>query len=122
MRYEGTIRISLNMNGTNEQETIDRLIDTWVKAFSNGDEMEIEDMEMVGDATNELLSIVDEALDKYDSDNVEVNLNDEDGNLYVIYTSRNNSFRISECGYDPDYVDMNVLTEELNNRNVGQCY
>lgn len=62
---------------------------------------------------------VDRALNKYDSDNVDVVYNIETGMLDVMYCSGNNSFCIEETNVPLDDINIGELLVELEERDVG---
>lgn len=72
-------------------------------------------------AVNELLQVVDNAVQEFGSDFVDVVLNDETGNIYVSYCSRNNSFAITNKEWSLDDLEHDLLVEGLNERHVGVC-
>lgn len=72
-----------------------------------------------------IVEAVDRALNKYDSDNVDVVKNEETGMVDVVYHSDKNSFAIETNVCNHKYLDehdKDILVGELNSRNVGYCW
>lgn len=63
---------------------------------------------------NRIVSMVEEELNEYSSDNVDVVLNEETGKLDIMYHSDNNSFLIRATDIDADKVDLGILEEGLD--------
>lgn len=70
----------------------------------------------------EVINAVDRALGKYDSENVDVVRNEENGMLDVIYHSNNNSFAIEVGIANFTDVDIKALEAELDSRDVGHVW
>ena len=71
---------------------------------------------------NRIVSMVEEELNKYSSDNVDVVLNEETGKLDIMYHSDNNSFLIRATDIDADKVDLEILEEGLDEFSVGHVW
>lgn len=71
---------------------------------------------------NRIVSMVEEELNEYSSDNVDVVLNEETGKLDIMYHSDNNSFLIRATGFDADKVDLEILEEGLDEFSVGHVW
>ena len=72
---------------------------------------------------NELvITKVKEALNKYDSENIDVVINEETNCLYVMYHSDNNSFPIGEDIVHEDHVLLGELEEKLDALGVGHVW
>lgn len=72
--------------------------------------------------SNQIVSMVEEELNEYDPDNVDVVLNEETGELDIIYHSSNNSFLIKATHIKIEDVDLKVLEEGLDEHYVGHCW
>jgi hypothetical protein len=71
---------------------------------------------------NRIVSMVEEELNEYSSDNVDVVLNEETGKLDIMYHSDNNSFLIRATDIDADKVDLKILEEGLDEFSVGHVW
>lgn len=71
---------------------------------------------------NRIVSMVEEELNEYSSDNVDVVLNEETGKLDIMYHSENNSFLIRATDIDADKVDLKILEEGLDEFSVGHVW
>jgi hypothetical protein len=71
---------------------------------------------------NRIVSMVEEELNEYSSDNVDVVLNEETGKLDIMYHSDNNSFLIRATDIDADKVDLEILEEGLDEFSVGHVW
>lgn len=71
---------------------------------------------------NRIVSMVEEELNEYSSDNVDVVLNEETGKLDIMYHSDNNSFLIRATDIDADKVDLGILEEGLDEFSVGHVW
>ncbi len=71
---------------------------------------------------NRIVSMVEEELNEYSSDNVDVVLNEETGKLDIMYHSDNNSFLIRATDIDADQVDLRILEEGLDEFSVGHVW
>lgn len=65
---------------------------------------------------------VEEVLKEYDSENIDVVINEETNCLYVMYHSDNNSFPVSEDIVHEDHVLFGGLEEELDELGVGHVW
>lgn len=73
---------------------------------------------------NILVAAVDSALSTYDSDNIDLVVDEESGHFVVVYHSENNSFNVSDYLLDASIVsdeDKEKLIAELDARHVGHC-
>lgn len=64
---------------------------------------------------------IEKALSKYDSDNVDLMLNEETGWVYLGYHSDNNSFAISGELYPKDELNKRNIKKLLNEYGIGYC-
>ena len=71
---------------------------------------------------NRIVSMVEEELNEYSSDNVDVVLNEETGKLDIMYHSDNNSFLIRATDIDADKVDLEILEKGLDEFSVGHVW
>lgn len=71
---------------------------------------------------NRIVSMVEEELNEYSSDNVDVVLNEGTGKLDIMYHSDNNSFLIRATDIDADKVDLKILEEGLDEFSVGHVW
>lgn len=71
---------------------------------------------------NRIVSMVEEELNEYSSDNVDVVLNEETGKLDIMYHSDSNSFLIRATDIDADKVDLEILEEGLDEFSVGHVW
>ena len=67
-------------------------------------------------------SMVEEELNEYSSDNVDVVRNELTGELDIIYHSDNNSFLIRATHIKADEVDLGILEDDLDEFSVGHCW
>lgn len=69
-----------------------------------------------------VIEAVKKALDKYDSGNVDVVLNEESNMLDVVYHSRHNSFDIASNVVSVNDIDLRQLELALEEYNVGYVW
>lgn len=67
-------------------------------------------------------SMVEQELGKYDSDNVDVMINEENGELDIMYCSDNNSFLIRATHALVDDTNLDLLVETLDGLSVGHVW
>lgn len=67
-------------------------------------------------------SMVEEELNEYDSDNVDVVINEENGELDIMYCSDNNSFPIKSTHAIADETNLGLLVEILDGLSVGHVW
>lgn len=73
-------------------------------------------------ATQKVLGMVEMELNKYDSDNVDVVINEETGELDIMYHSDNNSFLIKATHINKEEVDLDTLVGGLDEVSVGHVW
>lgn len=71
---------------------------------------------------HQISSMVEEELNEYSSDNVDVVLNELTGELDITYHSDSNSFLIRATHIKADEVDLDILEGLLDEFNVGHCW
>ena len=69
-----------------------------------------------------VVEAVRRALDKYDSGNVDVILNEENNMLDIVYHSRNNSFNIESDVANANDIDLRQLELALEEYDVGYVW
>lgn len=75
-----------------------------------------------GDALKKVVDAASAALNKYDSDNVDVILDEETGELVVMFHSSKTSHPITNTGVYADDVDLRQLEKELDKLTVGYVF
>lgn len=68
-----------------------------------------------------VIDAVDRTLCFYDSEDIDVVVNEETGMVDIIYHSRNNSFPIESGIVSAKRVNKSKLIKELDLRHVGHC-
>lgn len=71
---------------------------------------------------NKVCSMVEEELNEYDAENVDVVLNEENGELDIMYHSDNDSFLIRSTHILAEKTDLKKLAELLDEFGVGQVW
>ena len=69
-----------------------------------------------------VIEAVHRALEQYNSENVDVVLDEDTGMLDIVYHSRHNSFGIESDVANVDDVDLSELEVELDELNVGYVW
>lgn len=69
-----------------------------------------------------VVEAVKRALDKYDSGNIDVILNEESNMLDIVYHSRHNSFDIESDVTSANDIDLRQLELALEEYNVGYVW
>lgn len=75
-----------------------------------------------GDALKKVVDAASAALNKYDSDNVDVIQDEETGELVVMFHSFKTSHPITNTGVYADDVDLRQLEKELDKLDVGYVF
>lgn len=75
-----------------------------------------------GDALKKVVDAASAALNKYDSDNVDVIQDEETGELVVMFHSFKTSHPITNTGVYADDVDLRQLEKELDKLDVGHVF
>lgn len=125
MKWEGTISFTVETDPTKTQEDVETMIiNAWLKGIEKGEiNFEECDSDYYYDDMNELvITKVKEALNKYDSENIDVIINEETNCLYIMYHSYNNSFPVSEDIVHEDHVLLGELEEKLDELGVGHVW
>ena len=73
-------------------------------------------------ATQKVLGMVELELNEYDSDNVDVVLNEETNEFDIMYHSDNNSFLIKATHVKKEEVDLGALIDGLDEYYVGHVW
>lgn len=84
--------------------------------------VECVDYEGLDENVEKVLEAVNQALEEYTSDNVDVIYNEETGMLDVIYHSDSTSFPIVSGVVKADDIDLWELEPELDWLDVGYCW
>lgn len=67
-------------------------------------------------------SAVEQILGEYDSDNVDVIVNEENGELDIVYHSDCDSFLLRSTGVLADETDLKELAKALDRLSVGHVW
>lgn len=125
MKWEGTISFTVETDPTKTQEDVETMIiNAWLKGIEKGEiNFEECDSDYYYDDMNEpVITKVKEALNKYDSENIDVIINEETNCLYIMYHSYNNSFPVSEDIVHENHVLFGELEEKLDTLGVGHVW